>query len=404
MRDFVGTNRFKRSIKILSFILVMNLVLGSLSFPISLGVFYYVTIILISVIVFFLAADEKKKINLEMILLILAVLFSIMVNEIPVFFVPYERFLMFFIIILLIGPLLFSKKLIYFRLSVFESFNKINIVICALSFLGLSTGIYRGITYSHFGGQRADFTGLYNHSMVLGPLAAIATISCLYYAYNITSKKKKYLLYVTSFLCFLSVVSAGSRSALLALFFGFLFFLYKAYGKNMIKTVTVLIFFSLILVSTYPLWQERTTFMFSKMDSGDVLDSRAAKWEQRIVEFNSSPIFGIGFASIDVTLGDDFDKEKGTIEPGSSWLAVLSMTGLLGFLIFFFMILKKILFVLNTSNDSLKLAYLGSILIIFIFHMFAEGYVFASGSLLFFFFWLVMGVIAGEKLSDRLIS
>jgi len=160
--------------KILAYVMVVIVVNGSLSFNLlPLGSFYYVIFICALFLLLLNVATEKKKFNLNMILLIIVIFLSIIFNDIPSVFKSYERFFMFLVIILTIGPLMASKKLIYFRSILFDFFIKLNVFICALSFLGLATGIYKGILVSHFGGLRVDFTGLYNHSMLLGPLSAI---------------------------------------------------------------------------------------------------------------------------------------------------------------------------------------------------------------------------------------
>jgi O-antigen ligase len=134
----------------------------------------------------------------------------------------------------------------------------------------------------------------------------------------------------------------------------------------------------------------------SAQESGDITSSRTNLWNARLTEFSSSPIVGIGFASVNVDLNEEarFDEETGKVEPGSSWLAILSMTGILGFLFFFIMFVKYFLFIWKKANsNNIYLCLLGSLLVFYAIHMLGEGYIISSGSGLFFYFWLLLGVI-----------
>ncbi|WP_332912863.1 hypothetical protein [Algoriphagus boritolerans] len=73
--------------------------------------------------------------------------------------------------------------------------------------------------------DRPDFTGFYNHSMILGPASSIALLTCLYYFYESGNKIKKIFLIILICLCAMSAITAGSRAALVGLLIGLLFFL-----------------------------------------------------------------------------------------------------------------------------------------------------------------------------------
>jgi O-antigen ligase len=133
----------------------------------------------------------------------------------------------------------------------------------------------------------------------------------------------------------------------------------------------------------------------------DAFFTRAALWDMRIQEFESSPLIGVGFASVDPEISTRFDEEEGRVEPGSSWLAVLSMTGLLGFIPIVIMILKCGIFMFKDKNQPLLSAFLGGMLFLFVVHMFAEGYVLSAGSGLFFYFWLTVGMIEAYRVSVK---
>lgn len=83
----------------------------------------------------------------------------------------------------------------------------------------------------------------------------------------------------------------------------------------------------------------------------------------------------------------------GIIEPGSSWLAILSMTGIAGFAFFMtllFSTVSKLYALFKEDNDDWALLHLG-ILAVFAIHFIAEGYVFSGGGALCFLFWFFFG-------------
>ena len=322
----------------------------------------------------------------------------------PVYFKSYQRLIIFFFITALVGPFITSVGLAKFRYKLFYIYNIINITICTLSFWGLATGIYRGITINYLhGSQRADFTGLYIHSMTLAPMSAIAIFSCIYYLYKKKyTRKIKVILVFCLASSFLSMITAGSRGAIIAFVFGLLFFLFNIYRKKILKFIKILIFAILVVVLSFPLWENRVKFLVSKIENsnnnGSQLSTRAYKWEKRINEFKSSPFFGIGFASVDITKGAIYNKETGVIEPGTSWLAILSMTGICGFLCLVLVFINYIIFIIKQNDNRYYFSYLGSLLVFFMLHMISEGYALASGSLMFFYLWLLLGVVQIYKI------
>ena len=131
------------------------------------------------------------------------------------------------------------------------------------------------------------------------------------------------------------------------------------------------------------------------VDAGGITSSRDILWENRINEFNSSPLFGVGFSSISLdSNGSSFDKNKGKVETGSSWLNILSMTGIVGFICFSIIWIRAMFLLYKQFMKNNRVAtYLFALLIFGTRHMTAEGYIFAAGSILVFFVWLLLGCI-----------
>jgi hypothetical protein len=77
------------------------------------------------------------------------------------------------------------------------------------------------------------------------------------------------------------------------------------------------------------------------------------------------------------------------------------MTGFLGFIPIFILMIKSGIFVFKDKYEPLSSAFLGGMFLLFIVHMFAEGYVLSAGSGLFFYFWLTVGMIEAYRVSVK---
>jgi O-antigen ligase len=132
-------------------------------------------------------------------------------------------------------------------------------------------------------------------------------------------------------------------------------------------------------------------------------NSREELWMARLSEFEASPIFGVGVGMGMVSdRVSDWDgvvvdaSGKVNIEPGSSYLAVLSMTGLfgaIGVLLLLFSVFKKLRRRrTNDHVDSDLFEYL-AISGFFVIHMVAEGYIFSEGHQLCLLLWLCLGCL-----------
>lgn len=355
---------------------------------INLGNTYYAAIIFALIIL--LLGSSNFRVNRMTIFFLFCALFSILLNNIPSFFKSPQRLGVFIIVVALIGPLISNSIFDNFKTSLFAIINKLNIYIVAISSLGLIGGLTNFTNTS-------GFTGVFNHSMMLGPMAVIALLTSMFYFFKVSEKKMQRLYLLTSFLSFYACIAAASRGAIIAGIAGIIFFFYSRHKYQLSKFFRTVLIGSLIILLSFPLWKSKTSALINKIEfserQGDITASRNELWEERIAEFKTSPIYGIGFGSVDVDISDDYDSQTGKIEPGSSWLALLAMTGLFGFFILSLFILNKIYHLYKKTGESEFTSYLGALLIFFIFHFMGEGYLLAAGSGLFFYFWLLLGVV-----------
>ena len=139
--------------------------------------------------------------------------------------------------------------------------------------------------------------------------------------------------------------------------------------------------------------------MDSSENTGSLTSSRDGLWEDRIKEFKAFPIFGVGFASYNLNYiqsEHSINLQSGTVEPGSSWLFLLSSLGLYGFLSLLLPIIYLICMLYKDSGTGLNGGLVGSIMTLFSVHMLVEGFVIASGSYLCFLLWLSLS--EGEQI------
>lgn len=304
--------------------------------------------------------------------------FSLIVNSASPIFQPWYRFFSFILLFLSFGPFNNNYKAQKFRKDILTQLLNIIVLIVVISF------------FAYFTRQRIFFkdspillNGIFNHSMLLGPIAAISAIYS-FFKYNIC---KKNIYMVIGIICSITTLMASSRVSIIGLIISLLYLNWK-FKKNSFSFWKKILAIVIILIISFPLWKPYAKGIIAKQEYaeeiGSFTASRNDKWENRIYEIKSNPIFGIGFASVDpVKSISDYNKNNGTIEPGSSWLFIPSSIGIIGLILIalmFFNIFK------NHNSILLK-----SLLIFFVIHMGAEGYVFATGSLLCAFLWLLIG-------------
>lgn len=320
----------------------------------------------------------------------------IIANPDPVF-QSWSRMVLFVFVFALASPLFKGEYISKIRKGLLTGVLFISSVIAIGSFFCY----FLGVNYMKFAGKErgidvymgsaGSFGGLAVHSMVLALFSGVAALY-LYYRSLTQNEDRRIIYWILVILSIMSTFFSASRSALLATFAGLLVMLYfiKKENGSFIKTLLVIIVGATL---TFPLWEGAAEGVLKKQEnndkSGEQFGSRSVKWEARIDEFLSSPVFGVGFSAQDPNGKDEYDKRNGTVEPGSSWLCILSMTGAIGFVLIFIMILRPILFLRGDPNPYNAL--LLGLLTFFFLSFVSEGYVYAGGYAMCFVAWLVFG-------------
>lgn len=319
---------------------------------------------------------------------------SIMVNTFSAYFSPWSRLGSLALLIAGVGPMFRNYRLYVWRRKSVDvllwGFVTISVISFILYYVARPIVMYRGFL----------FMGITGNSMLLAPIAALGALYLM--QWYMKSRRRMGIIWriltaVACAVCVFAMILAGSRSALLSFVITVLLWLWL-YLRSVKRYVWVVLAAGAVMGASAPLWSNYTQTLEDKMESskeaGGLLASREALWQQRWLEFESTPVFGIGFSKVErTTLNEDtaaFGGGSGVVEPGNGWLFVLSSTGIVGFLLLGWIYLSQIIRLWRIKNHESILIL--SILIFIGIHSFAEGYMLSSGNLLCFMFWLALGV------------
>lgn len=326
--------------------------------------------------------------NKKYLFFILAAVLSIWMNDIPALFQSSFRLFAFFCLVFMVGPFFVNERLSRMRRLLFIRTLQI------LRWIVLFSFILKFIAPGQVT-NNSGFCGLTVHSMVLSPLAGICFLYSIYRLHLSKTRSECYKESVYLCVSFLVLLLSGSRGALAATVVATAIFYIRLYRHQMGKLLQTCLFVLLLAISTSALWWPYTERLRQKTESsrknGGTVASRERIWQDRIDEFSAFPIFGVGFASYNLDyIQSEFtiNRQTGTIEPGTSWLFLLSSLGLFGFLSFsvpFVYCAYKLFKELDTGFNG---GLLCSIMVLFAVHMLIEGYIMASGAYLCFLLWL----------------
>lgn len=385
-----GESKWTRFLALLTALTALVPICGFLGISVEL-IFYG----LLTIDFIFLLSKGPIKLNGIFLFFYVVLIANVLIIDIPPFFRPFERLILFIFVSLIASSALESRKALIFRRYLFK-YIVIGIVLLSVGsffcyFLGINfmkryeLNLYDFEVYSNHGGW---FSGLTTHSMILGPISMIATI--LLYSLFIGTNRKLYLIL---FICSLgSALFSASRSAVLgvtiAILYSLIFGRYSQKIRYRIIWLFILCGFLSLPFSDFALKGIRDKNE-SRIERYGTVNNRQDKWDYRLSEFESSPLLGVGFGAIDINGGDVYDPGTGHVEPGSSHLSVLSMTGLLGFVAYLIIIYQA--FVNAYRNKSAHSKFVLLCFIALFVHGWFEGYVLSAGGFLAFLYWLVVG-------------
>ena len=242
-----------------------------------------------------------------------------------------------------------------------------------------------------------QFSGYCDQPMWLAAAAAVSTIFCAYLVFEQKKKKRmRQYFYIVLLLCsiYITMIS-GSRSAFLAAM-GAMCIVQYLLVKNKVRLIKYVISAAAVAIVLSPIFLNRKTFgaMLAKQEYQEEVGStsRDGVWSDRMAEFKSSPLIGVGFGAHGV--GED--KEVSTVETGGGWISILAQTGILGLVLAISIIFKAFTPIRKIRQDN-SMMVIYAAYFFFIVHSIVEGYMFQGGWYLCLIFWMVIGLLIENK-------
>lgn len=341
---------------------------------------------------------NKETLNIVPVVLLLVCSLSIITCPFSALFKSWQRFVLFSILMIAVFPLFDSERLLQVRYRIFKlavygcAIIGVTAVPCYLLGINFMHSFWRGQDYLNSIGL---FGGLTKHSMLLGIISSIGSIFLLYKTLLADCTKYKIIYASSTFLSMCGTFVSGSRSAFLANLLGCIVLVFLFFNGQFNRIIKVLLAISILGLFTYPLYRPYLNAVAAKqaknINKGSTFSSRDALIEHRITEFENNTVNGIGFVAINPVY-EEYDLQTGTIETGSSWLSVLSMTGILGTIPMLIIVFKSVRNLYKKSRECYVSCLHCSILVVFMIHMIVEGYIFSAGNFLCFLFWLTLGL------------
>lgn len=354
---------------------------------------------LLSIIVVATSLTAKISVCMPVICFILIYALTLILHPSPETWLRTQRFIAFVIGMTCFSPLIISDTLKKSREWIAASMYVILSLMVILSFaiwgICLIISGHEGIWTPIF--HNYGFCGVFEMGMVLSPVAAITAIVT---AWLLIDKTRRISPFLGSILLGISIVMCavgGSRAALGGMALSLLALLYlnrKAIMSRLTKKTAILTAIAgiLVLIAVVPpamaIIKHKTAISESH---GSLFYSRKELWDNRLREFKSSPLLGIGYAN-ELPSSKDAPIDLTEIEPGSSWLSLLSYGGVIGtasFLVFAAVLIKRLVNIRHNRDFPFYL----SLLLFMTVNASTEGWLMFAGSLMFPIFWLTATAI-----------
>lgn len=384
---------------------IFILTFGSMMQLVALGILFLMTL-----------SRGVEKVNVATILFAACCLLSIMVNVIPAFFSPWARFGQFFLLLLAVSPMVGSYRIDSLRMLTME------MVTLALGIISLGSFLYylsgQGITM-------VGYFGLALHPNFLGFFAMITNITLLALLFMYENRKKKIIVGCMLVASILITMLSAARICLAGSAVGMLMLTYFWFKDRLGKLLKIAVLAFGIGFGAYPVYQPLVepylagvmTKQASSEEAESSTSSRDGLWATRLEEIHRYPVTGVGCFAVDTSIESDdtyynpFNTNTGAIELGSTYLGVMSQTGMLGFFFFAIILLTAAFKCWRAmrQTDSIIPIWLFALFGAVAIHMIVEGYGMTAGSMQCLFLWLLLGsmmlpVDVMEDEEDRLVE
>ncbi len=372
------------------------LLVGFMQIIIGIPVPLHYVFIILSMVLVFMARGVEMNVNKACVAFLVAGAISIMGNDIPTFFKPWQRFALFAMMVVGCSPMLRGPEIDKVKRHLYMGGLWAVGIITMLSFIGYFAGF----------GQRMwgfvnSYMGVTGHANFLGFYTMVSMVWIASLFFRCTEMKERYIMIGLWVACVITLLLCASRSALACGLVGTIAAVYLRFQQNAtalmnsILVGVVIVIMSLPYLLPYAEVMMKKNMDFDNMDSV-VADTRGSIWELRQSELAQSPVIGIGAYSCDTSLPNAdifYDATNGSIELGSSYLGLLAQCGWLGFICFLLVavpIVRKCIryaFRERTPYAQLWLPILACCLM----HMFFEGYLMTAGAVQCIIVWMALG-------------
>lgn len=205
-----------------------------------------------------------------------------------------------------------------------------------------------------------SFQGITNQPNMFGILSVL--FLALLFAY---SRFKNYSIYYLIFftsITFVLVYLCRSRTAFLScLLLLIIYTFFKVVKLNYLRLATFSFIAVILIIFNNTLYKNFMVFLYKEQEN-DIFYSRSIQLKNLLDNFYNSPIFGNGFSVPVLPIKSYSFSYDFIVEPGNLFLSVLSYSGIVGFLVFLFFLLRVFLSNIKNLNKNLYL-FLAPILI-----------------------------------------
>lgn len=354
--------------------------------------------------VLLLGVRGKVHVNIPLAGLLAALALSLALHPYPAPILRAQRFIAFAIGLVCFSPLIADIRLQYLRRLIWSGMIAVMGGMVVVSFfIWLFSNLWDGVIPNskiyYFG-----FRGVFDYGMTLSPAAGIIAIVAFDRLFRgQESRWGKTGLAILTSIALIMTLAAGSRIAVAGLVVALLCIVVFNRGiiGRWLKSIRVIAGMLLFASCFAVLLPEAVSVIQHKNSVGNghnsLFYSRQHLWTARMDEFLSSPLTGIGYAN-EIRQDPESPTSLASIEPGSSWLSVLSYGGIFAGLMALWFIIDIGKKIWHNRHDDITPG-ISSLLIFMVINGIAEGWLLFSGALLFPLFWIACATSVSHKYS-----
>lgn len=279
-------------------------------------------------------------------------------------------------------------------INIFIGFGVVTLVNFYAKLNGIN--LIREDDYMRAMGRVAEFSGFASFPMWTSCAAALSAVFFTHIAFR-EDFEKKWINYVSYAMIlvslYIAMISASRAAFFLSLACSAL--VIHMQSKDMSTSFRNAIIVGATAIAFTPVLIDNANAMLHKKNGLEITTkntSRDALWAERIAEFESSPIIGIGFAAH----GVGKNKVVGRNESGGSFISVLAQAGVVG-VVFIALIWAAAIMKPSRIGDNPNLILIYAGFVFFSIHCIIEGYMFQAGWYLCLVIWLIIGVMIEHK-------